>query len=419
MAATSKTVRGKPAPQARESGLTEFVWKATDKRGVVMKGESSAKSANFVKAELRKQGLNPQEVKPKPKPLFGAAGKTVSAAEVTLFSRQIATMMQSGVPMVQAMEILAQGQKNVRFRDMITDLRNEIAGGIAFSESLKKYPVQFNELYRNLVKAGEGAGVLDTVLDNLATYLERIQVIKGKIIKAMFYPAAVIAVGIIVSLVLLMFVIPQFKSTFASFGAELPAFTMFYITLSEFVTSNWWWMLLASIGGVIGLHQGYIRSEAVQDWVDRTLLKLPVLGDILHKSAVSRFARTLALTFKAGVPLVEALETVSGATGSRIYDRAVKRIQGDVAVGFPLNMSMKQVNLFPHIVVQMTAIGEEAGALDTMLFKVADFYEQEVDNAVDAMTSLLEPFIIVILGTMVGSMVIAMYLPIFKLGETI
>jgi type IV pilus assembly protein PilC len=317
------------------------------------------------------------------------------------------------------MEILAQGQKNPRFKDLITDLRNEIAGGIAFSEALKKYPVQFNELYRNLVKAGEGAGVLDTVLDNLATYLERIQAIKGKIVKALFYPAAVIAVGFLVSLILLLFVIPQFKETFQGFGAELPAFTMFFINLSDFVSTNWWWMLLGAIVGCIAIYQGYIRSEAVQDWVDRTLLKIPVIGDILHKSAVSRFARTLALTFKAGVPLVEALETVAGATGSRIYDRAVRRIKEDVAVGFPLNMAMKQVNLFPHIVIQMTSIGEEAGALDTMLFKVADFYEREVDNAVDAMTSLLEPFIIVVLGGMVGSMVVAMYLPIFKLGEVV
>ena len=419
MSATAKTAKtaGKPAP--RENPLSEFVWVATDKRGKTLKGEMSAKSVNFVRAELRKQGMNPGTIKPKGKPLFGSSGKTISGAEITFFSRQMATMMASGVPMVQALEILSNGQKNPRFANMIKALRDDVSGGSAFSEALKAFPIQFNDLYRNLVKAGEGAGVLDTVLDTLATYLERIQALKGKIKKALFYPAGVMAVGLIVSLILLIYVIPQFKETFASFGAELPAFTQLYVSASEFTVANWWWMLGASLAAVFGLRLLYKASRDFQRTVDRLALKIPVLGQVLHMSAISRFARTLALTFKAGVPLVEALDTVAGATGSIMYDEAVAKVRDDVAVGYSLNLAMKQIGIFPPMVVQMVGIGEESGALDSMLFKVAEFYEQEVNNAVDAMTSLMEPFIIVVLGTLVGGMVIAMYLPIFKLGMAV
>jgi len=415
MSATAKNAK----PAVRENPLSQFVWTATDKRGKVLKGDMAAKSANFVRAELRKQGLNPGDVKPKSKPLFGSTGKTVSPQEVTFFSRQMATMMSSGIPMVQALEILSNGQKNPKFAELIKSLRDEVSGGSAFSEALKAHPMQFNELYRNLVKAGEGAGVLDTVLDTLATYLERIQALKGKIKKALFYPAAVLAVGFIVSLILLIFVIPQFKTTFEGFGADLPAFTMMYVNASDFVVAHWWWLIVVAIGSVVGLMFAYRASPAIQRNVDRWMLKVPVIGEIMHNSAISRFARTLALTFKAGVPLVEALGTVAGATGNIIYDEAVSKIRDDVAVGYALNLAMKQAELFPPMVVQMTAIGEEAGALDTMLFKVAEYYEDEVNNSVDALTSLMEPFIIVVLGTMVGGMVIAMYLPIFKLGMAV
>ncbi|GIX38253.1 MAG: type II secretion system protein F [Silanimonas sp.] len=418
MSATAKSLKGaKPAP--RENPLSEFVWTATDRRGKTIKGEMAAKSANYVRAELRKQGMNPSVVKPKPKPLFGSAGKTVGPQDITFFSRQMATMMASGVPMVQALEILANGQKNPKFTTMLKALRNDVAGGSAFSEALKAYPMQFNELYRNLVKAGEGAGVLDTVLDTLASYLERIQALKGKIKKALFYPAGVLAVGLIVSLILLMYVIPQFKATFEGFGAELPAFTQMYVSASEFMLANWLWMLIATVAGGFAFVLSYRRSTNVQRTVDRMLLKIPVIGQILHQSAISRFARTLALTFKAGVPLVEALDTVAGATGSVIYDEATRKIRDDVAVGYSLNLAMKQVALFPPMVVQMVGIGEESGALDSMLFKVAEFYENEVNNSVDALTSLMEPFIIAVLGVLVGGMVIAMYLPIFKLGMAI
>ncbi|MFT3806906.1 type II secretion system F family protein [Arenimonas sp.] len=419
--ATTKAAAARNAATiaARSNPFEVFIWQGTDKRGTKIKGEISAKSANLVKAELRKQGINPTIVKPKPKPLFGKAGSRISALEITIFSRQIATMLASGVPMVQSFEILSGGQKNQRMKDMLEDIRNSISGGMSLYESLGKHPVQFDELYRNLVRAGEGAGVLDTVLDTLATYKERIEALKGKIKKALFYPAGVMAIAIIVSAILLIFVIPQFKAVFDNFGAELPAFTMMYVNASEFMVKYWWLVLFVAIATVVVFIGAYKRSEKVQHLTDRFMLKLPVIGQILHQSAIARFARTLALTFKAGVPLVEALEITSGATGSIVYNQAVKRIREDVAVGYSLNMSMKQVDLFPHMVIQMTSIGEEAGALDTMLFKVAEFYEQEVNNAVDALASLLEPFIMVIIGGLVGSMVIAMYLPIFKLAATV
>jgi type IV pilus assembly protein PilC len=421
MATTRAAARAsaKAAPPQRANPMEVFVWEGTDKRGMKIKGEFQAKSANFVRAELRKQNINPTLVKPKPKPLFGKAGKRITALDIAVFSRQIATMLQSGVPMVQSFEILSGGQKNPRMTEMLDDIRNNISGGSTLYEALGRHPVQFDELYRNLVKAGEGAGVLDTVLDTLATYKERIEALKGKIKKALFYPAGVMIVAMLVSAVLLIFVIPQFEDVFKNFGAELPAFTMMYVKASRFMVAWWWALLAVMIGAIVGFITIYKRSIKIQHLVDRMMLKLPIIGQILHQSAIARFARTLGLTFRAGVPLVEALEICGGATGSIVYNQAVMRIKEDVAVGYPLNMAMKQINIFPHMVVQMTAIGEEAGALDTMLFKVAEFYEQEVNNAVDALASLMEPFIMVFIGIVVGSMVLAMYLPIFKLAATI
>jgi type IV pilus assembly protein PilC len=416
MAATKAAATKGPS---RSTGMQVFQWEGTDKRGTKMKGESSSKSANLVRAELRKQGINPTVVREKKKPLFGGGGSRISALEIATFSRQIATMLQSGVPMVQAFEILAGGQKNAKMQAMLVDIRDSISGGSSLYEALGRHPLHFDDLYRNLVKAGEGAGVLDSVLDTLATYKERIEALKGKIKKAMYYPIGILGIALLVSSILLIFVIPQFEDVFRNFGAELPAFTMMYVHASRFMVA-WWWALL--LGGVIAAASFitvYKRSEKLQHLMDRMMLKLPVIGQILHQSAIARFSRTLALTFKAGVPLVEALEICSGATGSIVYNLAVARIKEDVSVGYPLNLAMKQVALFPHMVIQMTAVGEEAGALDTMLFKIAEFYEQEVNNAVDALASLLEPFIMVILGVMIGSMVIAMYLPIFKLAATI
>lgn len=407
------------APAPRTSEMQQFTWEGTDKRGVKMKGETTSKNANLLRAELRKQGINPTVVRPKSKPLFGSAGKAISAQDISVFSRQIATMLQSGVPMVQSFEILASGQKNPRMRDMLIDIRDNISGGSSLSEAMARHPVQFDLLYRNLTRAGESAGVLDTVLDTVATYKERTEALKGKIKKALFYPAAVMAVAILVSAVLLIYVVPQFEDVFKGFGADLPAFTQMIVNASRFLTSWWWAILLIVVGAVTAFLFAYKRSLALERFVDRMMLKLPVIGQILHQSAIARYARTLALTFKAGVPLVEALETVAGATGSIVYNDAVIRIREDVSVGYQLNVAMKQVNIFPHMVVQMTAIGEEAGALDTMLLKVAEFYEQEVNNSVDALASLIEPFIMVVIGTLVGGMVIGMYLPIFKLAATV
>jgi type IV pilus assembly protein PilC len=399
--------------------LLPFVWEGTDKRGVKMKGEQGAKSANMLRAELRKQGINPTVVKTKPKPLFGAAGSTIQPKDIAFFSRQMATMMKSGVPIVSALEIIGGGHKNPRMKKLVEQIRTDIEGGSSLHEAISKHPVQFDELYRNLVRAGEGAGVLETVLDTVASYKENIESLKGKIKKALFYPAMVIAVAIIVSAILLIFVVPQFEEVFKSFGADLPAFTQMIVNASRFLVAYWWLMLFVLVGSLFGAIYAYKRSPSMQHGMDRLILKVPVIGQIMHNSSIARFARTTAVTFKAGVPLVEALGIVAGATGNKIYEEAVLRMRDDVSVGYPVNMAMKQVNLFPHMVVQMTAIGEEAGALDAMLFKVAEYYEQEVNNAVDALSSLLEPMIMVFIGTIVGGMVIGMYLPIFKLGAVV
>nr|WP_238376701.1 type II secretion system F family protein [Luteimonas abyssi] len=384
-----------------------------------MKGEQQAKSATLLRAELRRQGINPSLVKTKPKPLFGGAGKKITSKDIAVFSRQIATMIKSGVPIVQALEIIGSGHKNPKMAQMINAIRSDIENGNAFAEALGKYPVQFDELTRNLVHVGEAAGVLETVLDSIATYKENIESLKGKIKKALFYPLTVIAVAIIVSAILLIFVVPQFESVFSNFGADLPAFTQLIVAASRFMVSYWWAILGIVVATATGFVFSYKRSPAMQHTVDRWMLKVPVIGQILHNAAIARFSRTLGTTFKAGVPLVEALESVAGATGNTVYEKATLRVREDVSVGYPMNMAMKQVNLFPHMVIQMTAIGEEAGALDTMLFKVADFYEEEVNNAVDALSSLIEPMIMIFIGVVVGGMVIGMYLPIFKLASVV
>ncbi|MEH6416365.1 type II secretion system F family protein [Pseudomonas sp. CGJS7] len=421
MSATRSATRAATKSPAvrRENPLDLFVWQGTDKRGIKMKGEQSAKNANLLRAELRRQGITPTVVKPKPKPLFGGAGKRITPRDIAVFSRQIATMMKSGVPIVTALEIIGEGQKNPKMKTLLNAVRTDLESGLSMHESLSRHPVQFDELYRNLVRAGESAGVLEVVLDTIATYKENIETLKGKIKKALFYPATVIAVAILVSAILLIFVVPQFQETFKSFGADLPAFTLMVIGMSDFMISWWWALLLAAIGAGVAFVMAKNRSVGFAHFLDRMILKLPIVGQILHNAAIARFARTLAITFRAGVPLVEALDTVAGATGNIVYEKAVMRIKDDVSVGYQVNMAMKQVNLFPHMVVQMTAIGEEAGALDTMLIKVAEFYEQEVNNAVDALSSLLEPLIMIILGVIVGGMVIAMYLPIFKLAAAI
>jgi type IV pilus assembly protein PilC len=418
-AARTATKKGAEPPARAGVTLQMFLWEGTDKRGVKMKGEQQAKSVNMLRAELRRQGINPTMVRAKGKPLFGGAGKTIKAKDIAIFSRQLATMMKSGVPLITALEIIGNGQKNPKMKKLVDSLRLDIEGGSSIYEALSKHPLQFDDLYRNLVRAGESAGVLEVILETIATYKENIETIKGKIKKALFYPATIIAVAIIVCAILLIFVVPTFKQSFADYGADLPAFTNLVFGISEFFVKYWWLVLLISLGAFAAFLYVYKRSEKLRFTVDRLMLKIPVVGQVLHHSSIARFSRTLAVSFKAGVPLVEAMESVAGATGNRVYHQAVLRMRDDIAVGYPVNVAMKQLNLFPHMVVQMTAIGEEAGALDAMLFKVAEFYEQEVNNTVDALSSLIEPMVMVVIGTMVGAIVIAMYLPIFKLAMTV
>ena len=398
--------------------LQTFLWEGVDKRGVTLKGEELGKNANLVKAELRRRGINPKKVAQKRANLFSKSGKPVTPKEVAIFSRQRATMIQSGVAQVQSFEIIAGGMSNPRFKEMLSAIKVDIEGGTTLNEALAKHPVQFDALYVNLVKAGESAGVLDIVLDTIASYKENIESLKGKIKKALYYPAVVIAVAILVSAVLLIFVVPQFEEVFKQFGAELPAFTQVIVSASRFMIAYWWAVLGIVLGTIFGFIAMKKRSRKFAEFLDRVALRLPVIRTILHNSAIARFARTLGITFRAGVPLVEALETVADATGSVVYSAAVNRVREDVSIGHQLNLAMRQTQLFPNMVVQMVAIGEEAGSLDTMLLKVAEFYEEEVNNMVDALSSLIEPFIMVFIGTIVGAMVIGMYLPIFKIAAT-
>jgi type IV pilus assembly protein PilC len=396
-----------------------FVWEGTDKRGTRMKGETRGPNVAAVKADLRRQGINPVNVHKKAMPLFSARKKKITTKDITVFSRQLATMMTAGVPLVQAMEIVGRGHTNPGMQDLIMTIKSDIEGGSSLHEALSKHPLYFDNLYQNLVRAGEAAGVLETLLHKIATYMEKTESIKGKIKKAMFYPTAVIVVAFIVTSILLIFVIPQFEELFKGFGADLPAFTKFVIDISFFMQNYWWAVFGGIIGGIFGMKEALRRSRKLQLFLDRAVLKVPVVGVILHKASIARFCRTLSTMFAAGVPLVEAMESVAGATGNVVYADAVMKMREDVATGQQLQLAMRQTGLFPHMVIQMVAIGEESGSLDDMLGKTADFYEEEVDNAIDALTSLLEPFIMAILGVVVGGLVIAMYLPIFKLGAAV
>jgi type IV pilus assembly protein PilC len=399
-----------------QQDMETFLWEGKDKRGKKIKGERIGRNEMIVKAELRQQGIIPGRVKKKPKPLFGASGKKIKPGDIAVFTRQLATMLYSGIPLVQAFGIIAQAAENPRLKKLIEDIRNDVESGSTLAEALAKHPMYFDSLYVNLVTAGESAGVLDQVLDSIASYKERLESIKGKIKKAMFYPAAVVTVAIGVTALLLIVVIPQFESIFQSFGGDLPAFTRMIVNASEFMQSKGWIILLLAIAGIVGLIQARKRSQKFGHLIDRMSLKIPIVGPVLEKSALSRFASTLSTTFAAGVPLVDALKTVAGATGNIVYEEATHKIREDVSTGHQLQLAMQQTGLFPPMMVQMTAIGEEAGSLDAMLDKVASFYEEEVNNTVDALSSLLEPIIIVFIGVVVGGMVVAMYLPIFKMA---
>ena len=396
--------------------LQSFEWVGVDKIGKKMKGVQQAKSTTLAKNELRRQGIQVKKIYKKKKPLF-SSGKKIKPQDIALFSRQLATMMESGVPMVQAFEIIEGGQSNPKMAKLLNDVKTEIQSGSSLAESLGRHPVYFDELYCNLVAAGEKAGVLDELLDTIATYKERTEEIKGKIKKAMFYPAAVLFVAIGVTILLLVKAVPQFQDMFKNFGADLPGLTLMVVSASDTMQKYWWLATLVFAGIVTGFIMLKKRSLKFAHALDRLSLKIPIVGGILFNAAVARFSRTLSTTFAAGVPLVEGLDTVSGAVGNVVFRDAVMKIKDDVSTGHQLQLAMSQTNLFPHMVIQMAAIGEESGNLDTMLAKVADYYEQEVSNAVDALSSLLEPIIMVLVGGLVGVMVVAMYLPIFKMAS--
>lgn len=393
-----------------------FTWEGKDRKGNRVTGRSLATHELTLRAELRRQGIIPLKVrkqggtgrKGKPKP-----------EDIAVFSRQLATMLQSGIPLVQAFEIIGAGHDKPAMQRLILDIKATVEGGSTLYEALAKHPLYFDDLFVNLVEAGEQAGALETLLDKIATYQEKTEALKKKIKKALFYPAAVMVVAVVVTVILLIFVIPQFESLFAGFGADLPAFTRFVIDLSKGLQANGPYIAAIVGGGVYFFMHTYKRSRPLRESVDRFMLKMPVLGPILVKAAIARYARTLATMFAAGVPLVEALTSVAGATGNIVYENAVLKMRDEVATGNRLQRTMEATGLFPNMVNQMIAVGEESGSLDQMAGKVADFYEQEVDNAVDSMSSLLEPLIMAILGVLVGGLVIAMYLPIFKLGSVV
>ncbi|MFQ6024290.1 MAG: type II secretion system F family protein [Acidiferrobacterales bacterium] len=403
---------------AKKPKLDTFTWEGVDKKGKKIKGEMDAASVAFVNAMLRRQGINPVKVSKRAKPLFSVK-KKITPRDVSVFTRQLATMITAGIPVAQAFDIAGKGHENPSMRELVGAVKQDIESGTSMTEALSKHPLYFDELYCNLVAAGEAAGILDTILDKLATYKEKIESLKSKIKSALFYPTAVIVVAFIITAVLMIFVIPQFESLFKGFGADLPAFTQLVINISK-TFQEWWYLIFGVIiGSVMFFSYSYKRSTRMQHTLDRLLLRAPVIGEIVRKATIARFSRTLATMFAAGVPLVEALDSVAGASGNRVYFEATMDIKADVTTGTQLQAAMGATQLFPNMVVQMVAIGEESGELDTMLSKVADIYEQEVDDAVAGLASLLEPIIMAFLGIVIGGLVIAMYLPIFKIAATV
>jgi len=397
-----------------------FVWEGKDKKGAKIKGETNGSSAALIKADLRRQGIKPLKVRKKPKPLFGgASGKPITPADIAVFARQLATMMSAGVPLVQSFEIAGRGHENPRMQELLLAVKADIESGSTLAESLAKHPLYFDELFCNLVQAGEHAGILEDLLDKIATYKEKVESIKSKIKKALFYPAAIIVVSFIITAILLIFVIPEFAALFKGFGADLPALTQFVVNASDVFIEYWYIIFGGIFAAVFSFLQLKKRSIPFNHMLDRVSLKMPIFGPLLEKAAIARYARTLSTMFAAGVPLVEAMNSVAGATGNIVFSTATLRMRDEIATGQQLNLSMRQTGLFPNMVVQMVAIGEEAGSVDAMLSKVADIYEAEVDDAVDALSSLMEPIIMVVLGGLIGGMVVAMYLPIFKLGDVV
>jgi len=396
-----------------------FTWAGTDKQGNASKGEIEAVSSSMAKAQLRRQGIKPKSVKKKSKPLFGASGKKIKPMDICIFTRQLSTMMKAGVPLVQSFEIVADGLENPSMGELVHTIKNDVAAGTGLAVSLEKHPKYFDDLFCSLVASGETSGTLEVMLDRVATYKEKTEQLKAKIKKAMTYPIAVVVVALVVTGILLIKVVPQFAETFSSFGSDLPAFTLFVLGISN-LAQEWWFIILIGIIGAIFLFKEVKqRSVPFSEFLDKMALKAPIVGDIVFNSVVARFSRTLATTFAAGVPLVEALDSTAGAAGNSVYSKAIKQIRDDVTTGTTLYNAIKSTGLFPNMLLQMVSIGEEAGALDEMLDKVANHYEEAVDNAVDSLSSLMEPIIMSILGVLVGGLMIAMYLPIFMLGSVV
>ncbi len=395
-----------------------FHWEGTDRRGKKVRGKSLANDEAAVRADLRRQGVVPTRIRKQRKSLFSGRSK-ITTGDIALFSRQLATMIAAGIPLVQAFEIVGTGHDNAAMQKLILSIKADVEGGTSLHESLAKHPLYFDDLFVNLVESGEQAGALETLLDKIATYKEKTEQIKKKIKKALTYPAAVLVVALIVTTILLIFVIPAFEDLFKGFGADLPTFTRMVIDLSVFVRAQGFYLATLIGGGIAAFFYFKKRSRAMRHWLDRMALKMPVIGPILQKAAIARYSRTLSTMFAAGVPLVEALESVAGACGNIVYEQGVLRMRDEVATGQRLQQSMENTQLFPNMVIQMIAVGEESGSLDEMSGKVADFYEEDVDNAVDNLSSLLEPMIMAILGVLVGGLVVAMYLPIFKLGAVV
>lgn len=414
-AAAAKSAN-KTAAKAKSAPSTHtFAWTGIDKRGNKVSGELISQSNTLAKASLIKQGIRNAQVRKKSPP----RGKKITSGDIAVFARQMATMMKAGVPLVQAFDIVAEGLENPSMRVLVMQIRDSVAAGGGFANALREHPKHFDDLFCNLVDAGETSGALETMLDRIATYKEKTEALRAKIKKALTYPILVIAVALIVTVILLVWVVPQFAETFGNFGADLPVFTLFVLGLSEWMQAYWYWLLIIIAASVLGFKQLHARSPKFAYLVDRYMLKVPVVGKLLYLSVMARFARTLSTTFAAGVPLIDALTSVAGAAGNRIYEASILDVREDVASGLPLNTALKTSGNFPSLLVQMAAIGEESGSLDGMLDKVAGYYEEAVDNTVDTLTAMLEPLIMSVLGVLVGGLLIAMYLPIFQLGSVI
>lgn len=402
-----------------QTKMYTFIWEGLNKAGSRVKGESQNTNPALVRAELRQQGISPLKVRKKSTIFAMMTSKKIRSMDITLFTRQLATMLTAGIPLIQAFDLIGRGQNKLTMQQLVTSIKQDVENGASFSEALKKHPVYFNKLYVNLIYAGEQSGSLELMLQRVSDYREKIESLKGKIRKAMYYPAAVLSVAVIVTAILLIFVVPEFEDLFKGFGADLPAMTRMVITLSNSLQDHIWLLLASLILTIWIFLQAKQRSEHFNKTLDRIVLRLPIMGNILQKAIIARFSRTLATTFAAGIPLVNALDVVAGATGNSLYIEGTLKIRDEISTGQQLQAAMRNTQLFPSMVIQMVAIGEESGTLEMMLSKIADFHEEDVDNAVDSLSSILEPIIIVILGIIVGTLVIAMYLPIFKLGAAI